>query len=303
MRVRAPFLVTSQEMLPTPSRLSFAFLLCLVPGFAAPNLPNPFFAYELGESPLVEQVRLASELGFDGMSFDDPKLVPERLSALDAVHRQLFFLWINLDISKQPLAYDPGLEPSIRALAGRGTVIWLALSGRGPQPEEAAIEASQHIADLAAASNLRVALYPHHGFYLPTLNDVMRVAEKAHRSNLGVTFNLCHEIRSGIKSDLYVSLEHAMPRLYAVTINGADRQGTDWDTLIQPLDRGDFDVPELVRRLVSIGYRGPIGLQCYGIKAPLRNHLPRSMKTWNAISSAVAKSEQSNDISHKPQPQ
>jgi len=42
-------------------------------------------------------------------------------------------------------------------------------------------------------------------------------------------------------------LKLAMPRLSLVTINGADRNGRDWGQLIQPLDRGDFDIGELAR--------------------------------------------------------
>lgn len=265
-------------------RSLFLLSLCSALTLAASRLPNPFFAYELGDGPPEQQAQLAGQIGFDGMAFDDPKLVPERLRALEREHLQLFFLWISIDVGKERVAYDPGLEASIAALRGHSTLIWLALEGKGPHAEESAIEVSRHVADLAAKSNLRVALYPHYGFYLSSFEDVVRVAAKAQRSNLGVTFNLCHELHSGIQSDFYPSLERALPRLYAVTINGADRQGNDWNTLIQPLDRGDFDVAGLVRRLVSMGYRGPIGLQCWGIKENPREHLTRSMRAWKAIS-------------------
>ncbi len=54
----------------------------------------------------------------------------------------------------------------------------------------------------------------------------------------------------------------------AVTINGADLAGksdSDWQRLIQPLDRGSFDVQGVLRELKQLDYRGPIGLMCYGI--------------------------------------
>lgn len=267
------------------------FVFCSLPAFAASRLPNPFFAYEIGDGSPEQQAQLASEIGFDGMAFDDPKLVPERLKALESVHGQLFFLWISLDIGKARVAYDPDIEDAIRELRGHSTVIWLALAGKTPYAEEAALEATRHIADVAAESNLRVALYPHYGFYLSTLKDAMRIADETHRSNLGVTFNLCHELRSGIGSDLYSSLQLALPRLYGVTINGADRKAKDWKGLIQPLDRGDYDVADLVRRLVVMGYRGPIGLQCWGIKENRRDHLARSMRVWNAMSSEISASD------------
>ncbi len=76
-----------------------------------------------------------------------------------------------------------------------------------------------------------------------------------------------------------------MARLYGVTINGADKDGHDWSTLIQPLGRGDFDVANVVRRLVGAGYRGPIGIQCYGIREEPMRFLPESRAAWQAISS------------------
>jgi len=35
--------------------------------------------------------------------------------------------------------------------------------------------------------------------------------------------------------------------------------------LIQPLDRGEYDVGELHKKLSAIGYTGPIGFQGFGI--------------------------------------
>jgi sugar phosphate isomerase/epimerase len=68
-----------------------------------------------------------------------------------------------------------------------------------------------------------------------------------------------------------------------VTINGAQVGTKEWtDGLIQPLDRGDFDNPRLLRVLRDIGYTGPIGLMCYGIQGDARQHLERSMQVWRS---------------------
>jgi sugar phosphate isomerase/epimerase len=37
------------------------------------------------------------------------------------------------------------------------------------------------------------------------------------------------------------------------------------DTDIQP-DSGSFDVAELLKMLKDMGYAGPVGLQCYGLR-------------------------------------
>ena len=38
-----------------------------------------------------------------------------------------------------------------------------------------------------------------------------------------------------------------------------------------------------LRTLRDLGYRGPIGLQCYGIGGDVREHLERSLATWRKI--------------------
>ena len=53
--------------------------------------------------------------------------------------------------------------------------------------------------------------------------------------------------------------------------------------LIQPLDQGDFDNRQLLATLREIGYRGPIGLMCYGIPGDARDHLARSMAAWKQM--------------------
>jgi sugar phosphate isomerase/epimerase len=253
-------------------------------GGAAAGLPNPIFAYEFGEISPQQQAGFTREYGFEGTVFDHAQHMPERLQALDEAHLQLFFLWLTVDISSGQIKYEPGMEAAIEALKGRGTVVWVAIQGEGAGAEERTIQAVNRISDLASRSNLRVALYPHFGFYLARFKDVVRVAERAGRSNVGVTFNLCHELRSGFDPQFSQILDNAMPRLYGVTINGADRQGQDWNTLIQPLGRGDYDVGALVRTITRAGYRGPFGIQCYGLKGDPGVYLKQSMAAWRAIS-------------------
>jgi sugar phosphate isomerase/epimerase len=248
------------------------------------------FAYEFGDISPAQQAGFAREYGFAGTVFDHAREIPERLRALDAAHLQLFFLWLTVDISQGQIKYEPGMEAAIEALQGRGTVVWVAIQGQdvGSGAEERTIQAIDRISDLAAQSNLRVALYPHYGFYLARFRDVVRVAERVGRSNVGATFNLCHELRSGFEPDFPQLLERTVPRLYGVTINGADRQGRDWNTLIQPLGRGDYDVGELVGRIVKAGYRGPFGIQCYGLKGDPGVYLKQSMAAWRVVSLGAA---------------
>ena len=73
-----------------------------------------------------------------------------------------------------------------------------------------------------------------------------------------------------------------MPRLWAVSINGADEfdDKPGWGHYIQPLGRGSFDMLAFLKTLRQLGYTGPIGLQCYGIQGDVRDTLAESMKAW-----------------------
>ena len=256
----------------------------------AASLPNSVFAYEFGDISPEQQAAFARDYGFAGTVFDHARQIPERLRALDEAHLQLFFLWLTVDISHGQIKYEPEMDAAIEALQGRGTVVWVAIQGDDADAgaEDRAIQAVDRISDLASRSNLRVALYPHYGFYLARFRDVVRVAERVGRSNVGATFNLCHELRSGFDPEFPQLLDKAIPRLYGVTVNGADRQGRDWSTLIQPLGRGDYDVTGLVRTITKAGYRGPFGIQCYGLKGDPGVYLKQSMAAWRVVSMRAA---------------
>jgi len=50
------------------------------------------------------------------------------------------------------------------------------------------------------------------------------------------------------------------------------------------LDRGSFDVRQLLKALNELGYTGPIGLQGYGIGGDVYENLKRSMEAWRRFS-------------------
>ena len=62
-----------------------------------------------------------------------------------------------------------------------------------------------------------------------------------------------------------------------------DTDGRDWDTLIRPLNRGTFDNRGLLKLLREIEYRGPIGLQGYGVPGDKAENLRRSITAWKMI--------------------
>jgi sugar phosphate isomerase/epimerase len=136
---------------------------------------------------------------------------------------------------------------------------------------------------MAAESKVRVALYPHTGFWCERVEDAVRVAKKVDRKNVGVTFNLCHWLKVDDEKNMKSLIKSAMPHLFVVSINGADSGGKDWKTLIQTLDRGSFDMKRFLRTLTNSGYTGPIGFQGYAIGGDAHDNLKRTMDAWRGL--------------------
>jgi sugar phosphate isomerase/epimerase len=256
---------------------------------------NPFFAFDNGTGrdqkiPLDQQAEMLKRAGYAGMGFSGALRVPEVLQALESRGLKLFSIYVASRIDGEKPSFDPALPEAIRQLKGQDTVIWLTVQGRPPGGDSKAAAVVREVADLAAASGLRVVLYPHVGFHVERIEDALRIRRLAGRPNVGVTFNLSHFLAIGDEPNLDRRLKEALPYLEMVSINGADHEGEwrrgDWSRLIQTLDRGEFDIAGLSRKLAALGYRGPVGLQCYRVPGDIEENLNRSMAAWRKFHSA-----------------
>jgi sugar phosphate isomerase/epimerase len=262
------------------------------------GLPNPFFVLSNGvqcpKYPTPEaQARVLAELGYAGIAPSGVKGVPEMLEALDKQGLELFALYVGANLDPNKPKYDPGLPEVIRQLKGRKTVVWLYVrSGKlkpsSPRGDPQAVAVVREIAEMAEGSGLRVALYPHTGFFIERVEDAVRVAKQVDRPNVGVTFNLCHWLKVDEPASMEQLMKLALPHLFLVTINGADSEGENWDRLIQPLDRGSFDVYGFLKALDALGYTGPVGLQCYAVPGDKYENLERSMGAWQGFRKRMA---------------
>jgi acetyl esterase/lipase len=125
-----------------------------------------------------------------------------------------------------------------------------------------------------------VALYPHAGCYTDTAPNCLRLAKLAGRDNVGVSFNLCHFLSQTDPTKLEAELADLSPWLMLVSINGAENPPR---SSILPLGQGGFDTGRVIRTLDKIGYRGPVGLQCFQIPKPARERLATSIKAWRKL--------------------
>ena len=195
-----------------------------------------------------------------------------RVAAYEKEGLKVLSVYLNVDDT--PIPAD-----TVRPLADRGTLIELTVRKMTPRT----VEAVRQTAEMAAKMNIRVALYPHHGFAVARIPQALDLIAKVGHPNLGVMFNLCHFLRGEKAEDLEATLEKAGDRIFAVSTNGADIDGKNWGGLIQPLDSGTFPQERLFSALRKLGFKGPVGLQCYGVKGDKRKNLERSIAAWKQV--------------------
>lgn len=236
----------------------------------------------------AEQAIMLKELGYDGVGHIWLEGVAERLKTLDEAGLKLFQITMVVEVGPGKAPYDPKFNEVLSLVKGRNMQFALLLNGMKPSDPSVdphAVAILRQMSDLAKESGAQLLLYPHVSSWVERIEDSIRVAQKVDRPNVGVMFNLCHWLRVDKQRDYKPLLRQAMPRLWAVSINGADEwdEKDGWERYIQPLDKGSFDIQGLLKILQELGYRGPIGLQCYGIGGDAREHLARSMAAWRKM--------------------
>jgi sugar phosphate isomerase/epimerase len=261
--------------------------------------PTPFFVFDNGlggtNLPTIEaKLDLVRKVGFDGLSWrtDSPERVRELLAGAKQRGLEVFVIYANLELKDGKLVYDPRLREIVGLCKGSSTMIWPTLTSKqfkpsDPAGDDVAVAGLRDFAALCASDGLRVAIYPHVGCWVHRVEDALRVVKKVDRKNVGVTFNLCHALMDGAEDRIPVLLEKAAPYLFVVSINGADSHPPKptWGQLIQPLDKGSYDVGIVLRKLDAIGYSGPVGLQCFSIVGDPQMLLNGSMGAWRKLSS------------------
>jgi sugar phosphate isomerase/epimerase len=240
-----------------------------------------------------EQAAMLKELGYSGVGHIWLDKLPERIASLDKVGVKLYQITINVSIAPDKEPYDARLKEYMPLVADRGVQFLLLMNGLKPSDpagDERAVEIVRELAELAKPAGAEMLLYPHANFWLEQIEDCVRLAGKVDRPNVGVMFNLCHWLRVSKDRDYETRLKAALPYLRGVSINGADAwdEKGGWARYIQPLGRGDFDTCKLLGTLSRIGYKGSIGLQCYGIGGDTREHLEESLKAWSDCTERLA---------------
>ncbi len=265
------------------------------PAQARSGPPFAFFAFDNGVGrnrwTPEQQATTLARLGYDGIGYSGLEQLAERLAAFEKHGLRVYNLYVGARVGPDGPTYDPLLKESLPLLRDRKVALWLYVNGKADDGDAQAVRVVTEIADLAAAHGVRVVLYPHTGFHVATVADALRVVRASGRTNVGVTFNLCHYLKVEGELGWRDALVAALPLLEFVSINGADAGDTramGWNRLIQPLGNGSFDVAGVLSALEELGYRGPVGLQCYNVPGDHEENLTRSLHAWRAMAKSAS---------------
>jgi sugar phosphate isomerase/epimerase len=255
-----------------------------------------FFAMDTIARGAPEEVApQLKELGYAGIA---GRLGDQSMAeAMRAAGLKFFGGYQVVRLDAQTPTLDPGLKERIDRMQGYDTAVWLGLNRisngtrslpkNAPEAMKVALREVRTIADYAQARGVRVALYPHAGFWLERVEEAVDLAERLNHPNVGVMLNLCHWLKmEGAERDPSQVLKKARPRLFFVTVNGADTGDTQkmpWNRLIQPLGSGTYDVAAFLEKLVASGYSGPVGFQGYGIQEDPRAVMAATMAAWRRM--------------------
>ena len=259
-----------------------------------------FFVFETGFARAESKdpaylAELVKRSGFDGVELMGLNRVDAFMPELERRGLKLFTLYLKIDLDADP-PYDPALKPTLRKWRGRIPHLWLHVHSRrfkksDPAGDTRCVEILRELAGFTEPLGVGLGIYQHTGFWVETFSDGVRVARKVDRANVGAVFNLCHYLRTTGPGRLEQELGEAFPWVMLVSINGADdgeTTGMGWAELIQPLGEGDFDVRRVLRVLKDRGYRGPIGLQGYGIRSRPELFFPASVEAYRRYLSELA---------------
>ena len=262
------------------------------------KIANPFYAMDTAfQRPGLsenQQLDLVRELGFAGIAWHEnaPQEARELAQKCEQRGLKLLAIYCPAQVTAAgEVTWSPTLPKLIEALKGHETILWLHIGGHGPAFDDQlsakpVVRKLRDLADLAAASGLKIAIYPHFGEWTARFGDATKLADAVDRPNFGVSFNLCHCLATGDERNIPQLLTAAKRRLIIVQISGADAgvSGGQWKRLIQTLDKGTFDVGAVLRKLKELGFDGPIGFQGYAIAGDARSILAPTMAAWRKLS-------------------
>jgi len=256
------------------------------------TLDNPVFVFNNAlnqkQYPVLsieQQADFVKKMGFNGMECKETDGLLETVDAFQKKGMKIYANYVRIELEAEH-PYLPAWKDVLPKLKGTDMILWVHVHSNRYKPsdevaDQILVPIVQELADLAKPYGIRIAIYHHFGFLVEKAEDSFRIAQKVDRENVGSVFNTCHFFKTDSEENLEKVINMTLPKLFAVSIAGAnsgDTKNMTWDQLIQPVGKGTFDNYRLIELLKDKGYNGPIGIQCYAIKELPLEHLAQTMK-------------------------
>ena len=245
---------------------------------------------DMRRKPAATVASIMKKIGYSSVAIScKPEQFDEAIKAYRKAGIRVGAVYVALTTDGKSVSFNIPIESVFEQLRDTGAVVMIhthAAKGVTVSDDRLA-EQFLALAKKAEKAGVTIAIYPHVGYRLTTLEAAVRIADKVNHPSLGVCFTLCHYLRQNDARDLPRKLRAARNRLKLVTINGSATGNTramQWNMLIQPIDQGDFDLERLMELLgVDLKYNGPIFVQCYKLKAPARTILQDTFNRWREL--------------------
>ncbi len=253
--------------------------------------PRGLYTYSFGglESMSVQNaVGLLNGLGYAGIAVEARGA--DSLSRLAQYQNWSQQLGDDFSVMSAFMAHkfgDYGFDDSdhrkaIDRLSGKEGQLWVWFRDNKNNVTSAQLENFiRKILDYATSKGVEVVLYPHVNNMMPTAVSAFNMAEKINHPNLGIAFNLTHELNAREGNDVAENFAKVKDRVRAVTISGS-RNGNH----ILPLDNSAFDLKEYMLSIKASDFEGPVGFLNHKLENP-SDYLERSIDAWNTMSLEV----------------
>jgi len=270
-------------------------LVSLISTLNAQHIPhNHLFAQctfttMLNPPSIDETASLLYDLGYNGLEAWGENNFFESLSAAHSTGLSLTTAYCPLYIKGGPnyKLWKRSISEMIGA-SDSGTIFCFyipnvdSVSDRF-QTEKGVVETLRGITLLADKYGARTCVYPHYNSYCETVASSVQLSKQVNHKACGVMLTLCHLLKTEGADRADEIINEFAPCLFVVTISGADNGDTKqmtWERLIQPLGQGSFDTYHVLKLLWDSGYKGPVGIQFYGIKEDASSVIKSSYAAW-----------------------
>ncbi len=189
------------------------------------------------------------------------------------------------------------IDKRLAQAARMDMAIWMVVAGtRTAANVEIAYANIKTTAQHCAAEGAELVLYPHQGTTFVTAEESLALLLRlradpdltaAEKACVSISVHLCHELKARNGARIAEVVAAVAPYCTLASISGAEADTVNragWDSGIEPLNQGTYDVRPFLQALADAGYTGPMEYHTYNLPDPrIVDHLRHSLIRWDQL--------------------